>query len=229
MVLPKIPGMQGYAKRCGLKPINRPRQKEIPLYAGEIMLQKRVLITGIPGSGKTHIGKIFQEQHGYALEDIEGWQGRDEEFLKGGNIDQERVDYEIMSKVAQNDKVVAVFGFRPLSLIDRFIVERLKGKWDFRLFWFDGNQSAALRAYFGRELERYDKGKLEPEFYDRIKGFFIQVENIRKSRVVEIIQPIHINPFQDSGAFKKEVEIVSEMMWLVGETVSNETKLGSNC
>ncbi len=177
----------------------------------KVMIQKRILITGIPGSGKTCIGKFLQEQHGFVLEDIEEWQGRDERFLKGDSIDQEKVDWEIKRITEQNGKVVAVFGLRPRNPVDAFIVKRLKEKWNFRLFWFDGNQAAALRAYYERELPRYHKGSLGLEFYDRIKGFFIQVENIRASKVIEDIQPILINTFRADGEFKTEAEIVTEI------------------
>jgi len=173
---------------------------------------KGILITGIPGSGKTRIGKFLQEQYGFALEDIEEWQGRDERFLKDGNIDQDKVDHEIEKMTEHNHNIVAVFGFRPGNPVDVFITKRLKEKWNFRLFWFDGNQAAALRAYYERELQRYDKGSLDPEFFDRIKGFFIQMENIRASKIIEDIQPILINTFRAEGRFRTETEIVSEMM-----------------
>ncbi len=133
---------------------------------------QRLLITGIPGIGKTRIGKFLQKELSYRHEDIEEWQGRDEELCTGPeNPDLELIDLKIRKFVEDESDVVAVFGFRPDSKVDIAIVERLKQNWNFRLFWFDGNRGAALREYFNRELPIYEERGLK-DFDARIFGFF---------------------------------------------------------
>jgi len=99
--------------------------------------RKLILITGIPGTGKTYYEKRFAEKFGFKHFDLE-------------NIDvlQRLVTApsKFVADLLKNEgDIVATWGFVPndhqIGIVHQFIA---KG---FKLVWFDGNRPAALREF----------------------------------------------------------------------------------
>lgn len=92
-------------------------------------MKQNILITGIPGTGKTWMGDYMAQHHNFTHSDIEA--------TGMTNLDQIEGD------------IVLTWGFVPddsgsINLITEFI-----GK-GFKLIWFDGNRPAALREFIKR-------------------------------------------------------------------------------
>jgi hypothetical protein len=68
----------------------------------------------------------------------------------------------------------------------------------FKLIWFDGNRPAALRAF--------QKRATVPE-----ESFYLQMNGIEASKVIESIEPVIINPFNEDQQFKPAGELLEEI------------------
>jgi len=150
--------------------------------------RKLILITGIPGTGKTTYGRAFASQYGFAHYDLEV-----EETLNQLLSDPGR----FIDAMLQGEKnVVATWGFLPneqqVGAVKQF---QVKG---FELVWFDGNRPAALREFIRR-------GDV-PEIL-----FYVQMYRIEESKVIQRIAPIVINPFDENGKFKDAAIILREI------------------
>src|SRR5215471_15479739 len=107
------------------------------------MLEERdlLLITGIPGTGKTTYGNEFARELGFLHYDLE-----EEQTLNHFLADP----VEFIRKASTGNKnVVVTWGFVPddersVSLAQQF---RIAG---FDWIWFDGNRPAALREFLKR-------------------------------------------------------------------------------
>lgn len=133
----------------------------------------RLLITGIPGTGKTSLGIYLASQNGIPHIDLE-----DQQTITNALRD---IDAFILSLA---DPVVATWGFPP-QFID--IVLKFKSM-GFIVVWMDGNRWAAFRAFL-------DRGTVsEAAFYNQMLG--IEIERVRQR-----IQPVIVNPFENDGSF----------------------------
>jgi len=126
------------------------------------MKAKRLLITGIPGTGKTTFGNYVRDRYSYEHVNVE-------ELQKSGlpwNFD-----------VLNNDgKVIVTWGFWPQDYPEIETIKKLKER-GFVLIWFDGDRSAALKAFNRR-------GDV-PEHL-----FRAQIKRIDDSDVIRRIEPI---------------------------------------
>ena len=148
--------------------------------------RKLILITGIPGTGKTTIGNYFENHHQFKHLDFEA--GHYSQFLQNP-------EFYVNSELTRGN-IVITWGFVPNDLQTSH-VKFFEG-FGFVLFWFDGNRQAALREYL-------KEGRPENLFQ-------IQVSRIDGSKVVEITKPIIVNTFGKEGTFREKEDIVNEIL-----------------
>jgi hypothetical protein len=143
----------------------------------------KLLITGIPGTGKTCIGNYLEDKKGYEHFDIE------DTFKRYGGKRCMELLQDFVGKLG--DKKVITWGFVPSDNDDIVIALQTLG---YRMFWFDGNRDAARREF----LKRNDI----PEDLFNIQLGRIEQMDLNK------FGPIRFNTFDDSGEFlDKEVII----------------------
>src|SRR5512138_1310575 len=97
-----------------------------------------LLITGIPGTGKTWYGDKFAEEFGFVHYDFE-----DQPTLNSLPADPAQL---VASMVGQKEKVVITWGFVPDDQPSVSVLRQLRNA-SFRLIWFDGNRDAAKQKY----------------------------------------------------------------------------------
>ncbi len=147
---------------------------------------KLILITGVPGTGKTSIGDYLKDKHGFKHINFEDGISLNQ-FISDTNA--------FLNGDCKISDVVTTWGFVPSSEQIQ-LVDLLKSK-GFKLFWFDGNRLAAFREYL-------KAGRLE-------KLFYLQMYRICESDVISKINRIIINTFDKDGVFRKKGEIVEEI------------------
>jgi len=147
-----------------------------------------LLITGIPGTGKTCYGDKFAAEFGFMHYDLEDDQTRNGFFPNPGKF--------IADAIAQNKSVVVTWGFFPdpyqTALVQQF---RSAG---FKLIWFDGDRTSALREFKKR-------GTVSVEAFDA------QIQRIENAKLVERLKPAVINSFDDRGQFKPAADLLAEI------------------
>ena len=147
-----------------------------------------LLITGIPGTGKTWYGDKFAAEFGFLHYDLEEQHTRNRFFPNPGQF--------IADAVGLKMNVVVTWGFVPDQVQTTLVLQfRNAG---FKLIWFDGNRSAALREFNNR-------GTVTEEL------FHVQIQRIEKSRVVDVIKPLIINSFDQEGRFKPASQLLQEI------------------
>ena len=92
-----------------------------------------LLITGIPGAGKTCYGNKFEKQFGFAHYDIE-------DTAIGNRFSADPTTF-IAGLVAQNKDIVVTWGFNPEDQFSVSAVGQFQAS-GFKLIWFDGDRPA---------------------------------------------------------------------------------------
>lgn len=150
-------------------------------------MRKLILITGIPGTGKTTIGKRLEETHTFEHIDLEDCPIQ--ELFKNPIV--------FIDNLLNGQKnIVVTWGFAPDDAQTE-IVLKFKDK-NFKLIWFDGNREAAKRAF--------NKRGDVPE-----KLFGQQLSRIENSHIVSKINPHIINTFKQNETFKSPDDIIKEI------------------
>jgi hypothetical protein len=153
------------------------------------MLQKDLfLITGIPGTGKTTYGNTFAQDFGFVHFDFENT-----ETLSHFASDPNRFIRDVLQRP---ESIVITWGFLP-DQAHIAAVNLLKSS-GFKLFWFDGNRPAALSAFQKR-------GTVSKELFN------LQMDRIEKSKVIAILKPALIKPFDKKEQFKPPRKLLKEM------------------
>ncbi len=146
----------------------------------------KLLITGIPGTGKTTIGNYLQSAHGYEHFDIE-------DVLKKHGATGLTMTDDFIKK--PGDKKVITWGFIPKT--DDALVKKLQDL-EYKMVWFDGNRDAARREFLKR-------GDVSETLFD------IQMGKINKFSL-EGFNPVILNTFDENGVFLKK-EIIVEAIF----------------
>jgi hypothetical protein len=154
-------------------------------------LQERdlLLITGIPGTGKTTYGDKFAREFGFLHYDLEDPQTSNHIFAN-----PLRFLDEILN---EKRNVVVTWGFGPDDGPSISFVQHLRGA-GFRWIWFDGDRPAALREF--------QKRATVPEI-----ALYVQMYRIENSKLVERLKPTVINSFDGRGQFKPAKELLVEI------------------
>ena len=152
--------------------------------------QKRrlILLTGIPGTGKTYYGNAFEHRFGFTHYNLE-----DAGTLSRLSSNPSKFIEQILQE--QRD-IVVTWGFFPDGQQTE-VVKQFKSN-GFKLVWFDGNRSAALRAF-------NERGTVPEELFDA------QIQRIDESKVVQAIEPFIINTFDKNEKFKNPATILGEI------------------
>jgi adenylate kinase family enzyme len=150
----------------------------------------KLLITGIPGTGKTTIGNYLQTAERYEHFDME----------KGGFRSQEEFGAAInafLTKAGENK--VITWGFVPGASDGAIKHFQQRG---YKMIWFDGNRDAARKAF----LKRGDV----PE----------QLLNLQMARIdalnLAIFNPVVLDTFDRHGEFLEEKAIVELIFKMCG-------------
>jgi hypothetical protein len=148
-----------------------------------------LLISGIPGTGKTYYGDKFASAFGFVHHDVE-----DPATAQRLSIDPAAF-IEELTRLGRN--TVVTWGFHPEDSLSVDIVRLFRNS-GFKLIWFDGNRRAALSAFLKR-------GTVPEE------AFVAQVQRIETTKIVEMLKPIIINPFNEAGQFKSAKQILEQV------------------
>lgn len=152
-------------------------------------MANHILLTGIPGTGKTTIGDHLQQKFGFVHYDFENMNTL-------GLFSQDIPGF--ISNALVQPKVVISWGFMPYGHTEHVLHMKNKG---FTLIWFDGNRDAAFREFMRR-------GDVSEQAYR------IQLANIDSSHVIEQIQPIIFDTFDNKGQFKNLHTIALDIIQL---------------
>jgi len=152
--------------------------------------QKRqlILITGIPGTGKSTYGQEFSRRFGFVHLDLEGQELLGQLLSDPGKFIDGLVD--------QTRNIVATWGFLPNEQQIQ-IAAQFKAK-GFNLVWFDGDRPAAFRAFIKR-------GTVPEEL------FYLQMFRIENSKAIQRLKPLLINTFNQKGRFKDSKSVLREI------------------
>ena len=163
----------------------------------------RILITGIPGSGKTTIGEYLKNNFNYFHMDMESDENLG--YLKIEKMLDNPVEF-IEEFINKFSNIVITWGFIPG---DRHIeiINMLKKDYNFMLIWFDGDRKSAKNAFIRRS-----KKKGEKYFKIAMEELNLQIPSINNSNVIERINPIIINTFDDNQNFKNSEEVIKEIL-----------------
>ncbi len=156
----------------------------------------RLLIAGIPGTGKTNIGNYLAAKHDFIHIDMES----------GNNIPAIIKDPTVFIEnlVDKKKDIVVTWGFVPCEE-QIGIVKQFKNKF-FKLVWFDGNRAAAKREYIKRE----EKGGVE-YLTNATSLYDLQISRIDGSGLINRICPSIVNTFNDQHEFKGLDQIFNEI------------------
>jgi hypothetical protein len=134
-----------------------------------------ILITGVPGTGKTWYGNAFAKQFGFRHYDLENSKTRQRYFGAPAEF--------IAAILKRNEDAVVTWGFVPDAQQIEMVRQFEAG--GFKLVWFDGNRPAAIRAFIRR-------GDVSEE------ALYAQMWKIENSRVIQKIAPLIINTFDEN-------------------------------
>lgn len=148
-----------------------------------------LLITGIPGTGKTTYGNKFAKEFGFLHRDLE-----DRATLNHLIADPMQF---VRGLLRENTNVVVTWGFGPDDQASLNVVQLFREA-GFQWIWFDGNRPAAFREFLKRGTV--------PEL-----DLYVQMYRIEKSRIVERLKPTVIDSFDERGQFKPANEILAEI------------------
>ncbi|HUC90145.1 MAG TPA: AAA family ATPase [Patescibacteria group bacterium] len=151
----------------------------------------KLFISGIPGTGKTTVAEHLAQHFGYQHIDMEA-----DSFRARRELANDAEGF--LGKLAATENVVISWGFSPF--IDRPGVDQLLSG-GYTMVWLDGDHVASLRNFLARE-------KNDPHHEANYYG---QMQMIISTELVERLQPICVNPFQN-GQFRPVEEIVSEVI-----------------
>lgn len=156
---------------------------------------KLLLITGVPGTGKTTIGNYLAEKYGYIHFDRELLQSWSIEFQQAW-IESPQSFVSAIKKL--NKDIVITWGFMP-GTDDSYVLE-LKNLGS-KLIWLDGNREAAKKAFLAR-------GTVSEKLFN------IQMLRIEGSSIQNVFNPKVFNTFGVKGNFLEKDEIVKGLLLL---------------
>lgn len=155
---------------------------------------KLLLITGIPGTGKTDIGNYLQKNHSFKHLEIEN-------ILATNRFGPDwfgKVEQIISESRSKNQNLVITWGFLPAQDHQKVMYLRKLGM---VLIWFDGDKQAARR--------NFSRLGTEPEAeFEKALG------RISSFGVTSFLRPIEYNPFDQLGNFKKRSLICENLLSL---------------
>lgn len=158
---------------------------------------KIILLTGIPGTGKTKIGNYLKEKYNYFHIDLETPEKNSSlEFLSFSqlNLEPDLLVEEI--KKGKRDAVIT-WGFYPLAHDKKILRLQALGA---KMFWLDGDRELALIAWRKRDEP------IDDEY------FYAQIERINNHDIQGIFSPINYDTFDVKKRTHKDIkDIVADI------------------
>ena len=148
-----------------------------------------LLVTGIPGTGKTCYGEKFAEEFGFLHYDLE-------EPQTFSRFAANPMQF-IANALSQHKNIVVTWGFVPDNQPSVAAVLQFRNS-GFKLIWFDGNRQAAL--------EQFQKRGTVPDAL-----FELQMKRIEDSKIIDRLAPAVVDPFDDRGQFKPPQQLLAEI------------------
>lgn len=152
---------------------------------------KLLLITGVPGTGKTEISDYLRDKHNFTHLDREitnPWPKTLEARI-------EWVKSQVKSHATSGKSIVISWGFMP-GYDDKEIKQiRNLG---FSLIWFDGNRPAARQAFIKRNTVS-------------VELLEVQMQKIEALDLIAL-KPVVFNPFDKDGVFLEKEEIAKVLL-----------------
>ena len=153
---------------------------------------RRLLITGIPGIGKTTIGDYLAAHRGFQHLNFEIGTTM-QRFLSGG---EDGLVREIAHSEQGRRDTVITWGFLPAEQLPAVLrLCELGYTW----VWLDGDRDAARRAFLKR-------GDVPEYLLDR------QLERIAQHLDLAMLQPRILNTFDGEGHFRPLDKIAAELL-----------------
>ena len=169
---------------------------------------QRLMITGIPGTGKTCIGNFLEAHYGFTHYDIE----------KRETCAQFRADRAafVERALSLGPSVVVTWGFPPYDCDAVHTIQKMKAR-GFKLFWFEGDHACAREAWLCRVRKEIAEEFSDPVMRERrLKSkesdLDRQMGAIQSSKIAKVIGATVIDPFRKDGAFRERSDIVREMV-----------------
>jgi shikimate kinase len=153
---------------------------------------KKLLFAGVPGTGKTALGEYMAEKHGFFHQDMEI-----AKFEPVRKFEEDPVSF--LGSFASHEDIVVSWGFGPFNNREEIEVFIADG---FKLFWFDGDRTASFRHFMRRENQ---DEKMELAYYS-------QMQMVITTRIIDLLKPVIINPFEDNGDFRPKEEIAQDVL-----------------
>jgi hypothetical protein len=150
-----------------------------------------LLITGIPGTGKTTLGNYLAEHHGFRHLDFET--GALARFWRFG---ERGFRARLAAAKRRTRNIVVTWGFVPDSQLDMVRAMRSLG---FDWIWLDGDRAAARRAFIAR-------GTVSVQMLDA------QMERIAEHIDLATLRPRIVDPFDSAGRFRPLEEVAAELI-----------------
>jgi adenylate kinase family enzyme len=157
----------------------------------------KILLTGVPGTGKTTIGKYLATKHEFYHQDMES-NAFEPVRQANSNISS------FLENLRTHQNIVVTWGFGPFT--DRPIIDALMAD-EYILFWLDGDRIASFVNFMHREKHN---DKMEYLYY-------LQMMNIVSSNIINQLKPTLINPFLESGKLRPIGEITIEILQIVNK------------
>jgi hypothetical protein len=156
---------------------------------------KKLLITGIPGMGKTNFGNYLAAEHRYVHIDMES----------GNYISAIMVSpINFIENFVKEERVVVTWGFVPSD--EQINTVKLFRNYGFKIIWFDGDRVAARR-----EFTKRDQANGFEYLNKSLMALDLQLGRIENTKVIDKIEPIIINTFNKDHAFKHLDQIFNEI------------------
>jgi gluconate kinase len=150
-----------------------------------------IILTGIPGTGKTTIGNYLKDYYGYSHIDLENPEkNSSSEYLC---YSQNNFDPDLLFKKLKKEgkDTVITWGFYPLVHDHKLLRLQALGA---TLFWLDGDRELAREAWRNRE---------EPIPDDL---FDAQIEKINNHDIQGIFSPINLDTFNNEEKKHRNLE-----------------------
>lgn len=153
-----------------------------------------LLLTGVPGTGKTTLGHYLRGHHGFVHLDFENPATLTQYVDRG--LDPNQLRIEELARSGQD--VVITWGFLPAEQLNAVLALRAHG---FQWFWFDGNREAARRVF----LER---ATVSEQLLD------IQMERIAThlDPRMDELAPTILDTFNNEGQHRPLADLANELL-----------------
>lgn len=141
-----------------------------------------LLLSGLPGTGKSHYGKWLADEHGYVQWETEAhWDRWGALMADGPSIRTATSACNVVRALGAD--VVVEWGFVPADL--PFV--RVLGKVGLELWWFSGDEAAARQSWQTRPVPLDDI--VFDNQLDRIHDAWSKIEPVYRDNIIETVMP----------------------------------------